>query len=713
VKERNDGNNCRVSAAVQVDEPASSHELIDEAVQNGELTEEQGLTYKVFSDFKDPRLPDKYAGTPDALEEGALGEAADSWPNLSTQTQDTLRPFLIPPFYAGSHWSPEPADGGRPLAADGAPWCSGTGGSSPLFSDWDYLDVPGGQYRIWWPQGNTADAAQAAHMSHLIATKILPELTALMGRGPKPDGDELCNGDSPATDIALVDAKTATVNGNGFLCGDGVSTRMVWPRTKPAAWAGSDPYLAHEIMHTIQFAFPQDGWCGDYEWLREMTAQWVQDYVTDPAYGIGLTPDDTEFEAAPHFLDAPNTSLDDDDPIRHAYGAYLLAQWGARNLGKAWIRDIWDNVHDKDATHAVNAALQGKGFEELWDDFALSNLNQGPVDHYQQWDGMPEHAKTVGPEPIPPAMPRNPTIEVNHLAAQYLELDIDPKVDELEILNDKAGDTHAKLQAFVEYTDGTYKVVALDKPTNYLCINGGPKKVMRVVLVFSNADMEDETTFAPTLTGKTACGCPNSVQRPGRRVTGAADVCEGNITFSWTHENVKLNDDGTEEWHIDESGSGSLGLGLMPDPEDPDTYVNTPDSTYTVSSERHAEFYGGCEEVGDTTQQGSGNLDEFATFTAFDFEDDDLWISNAILMETTKHSVTTTCLGTTDETTTDHLVTPECPPTPQGGNVFWEFEPVAPGSDTYTYSCTGTVEYEDGLGNHVWTKTVEGTVTLP
>ena len=355
-----------------------------------------------------------------------------------------LRPFLIPPFYAGSHWSPEQDDGGRPLAADGAPWCSGTGGSSPLFSDWDYLDVPGGQYRIWWPQGNTADAAQAAHMSHLIATVILPALTALMGRGPKSDGDGLCNGDSPSTDIALVDARTATVNGNGFVCGDGVSTRHGLAAHQPAAWAGSDPYLAHEIMHTIQFAFPQDGWCGDYEWLREMTAQWVQDYVTDPAYGIGLTPDDTEFEAAPHFLDAPNTSLDDDDPIRHAYGAYLLAQWRAKSLGTAWIRDIWDNVHDKDATHAVDKALQGKGFEEFWDDFALSNWNQGPVAHYQQWDGMAKHAKTVGPERIPPAMPRNPTIEVNHLAALYLELDIDSKVDELEILNDKAGDTHAK-----------------------------------------------------------------------------------------------------------------------------------------------------------------------------------------------------------------------------------------------------------------------------
>ncbi len=55
--EKTEGNNCRVSGAVLVDEPASSHELIDEAVESGELTEEQGLTYKVFSDFEDPRLP--------------------------------------------------------------------------------------------------------------------------------------------------------------------------------------------------------------------------------------------------------------------------------------------------------------------------------------------------------------------------------------------------------------------------------------------------------------------------------------------------------------------------------------------------------------------------------------------------------------------------------------------------------------------------------
>ena len=42
VKEKSEGNNCRVSAAVQVEEPASSDDLIDEAVENGELTKAQG-----------------------------------------------------------------------------------------------------------------------------------------------------------------------------------------------------------------------------------------------------------------------------------------------------------------------------------------------------------------------------------------------------------------------------------------------------------------------------------------------------------------------------------------------------------------------------------------------------------------------------------------------------------------------------------------------
>ena len=71
------------------------------------------------------------------------------------------------------------------------------------------------------------------------------------------------------------------------------------------------------------------------------------------------------------------------------------------------------------------------------------------------------------------------------------------------------------------------------------------------------------------------------------------------------------------------------------------------------------------------------------------------------------------CVGDFPESGSEHVVTPECPPTPEGGNIWYEFEPVAPGSSTYTYSCTGEREYEDGSGVHEVTTTVSGTVTLP
>ena len=85
-----------------------------------------------------------------------------------------------------------------------------------------------------------------------------------------------------------------------------------------------------------------------------------------------------------------------------------------------------------------------------------------------------------------------------------------------------------------------------------------------MVLIFSNSHMEDETTFAPTLTGKKACACPNSTTQP-RGLGAAADgVCEGdgNITFSTEHEVTDYNDDGTVRGHSVNTVSGGLNLKL-------------------------------------------------------------------------------------------------------------------------------------------------------
>ncbi len=85
--------------------PQTTFEKIDAAVASGAITPEQGLTYKVFAAFGDPRLPGQYVGSvPDPLAEPPLDDVTAQWSQLSAGVQATLGPFLIPPFHQGSYW---------------------------------------------------------------------------------------------------------------------------------------------------------------------------------------------------------------------------------------------------------------------------------------------------------------------------------------------------------------------------------------------------------------------------------------------------------------------------------------------------------------------------------------------------------------------------------------------------------------------------------
>ena len=729
VRESQEGNNCKVSrATVEVLGPPSSHDLIEDAVASGGLTPEQGLVYKVFSDFDDPRLPGKYVGTPNGLDEGALAEAADAWASLSAQTQSTLRPFLIPPFYVGSHWSPGSTPSkvatspgtASPRRLLDSPWCSGIEGGLPIAESWEYMDTSGGEVRIWWSKKDTGDAATAAHLVAELEGKILPALVGLMGRGPKSDSG-LCDGGSSALDIVLVAAQTATTYGDGSCGASGTAAHMVFPRTASGAgWTGLDPYLAHEVMHAIQFAMPVAGGCGTYAWLREMTAQWVQDYVTDPSYGIGVTPDDTEWPAAPIYLDNPDVPLDvKSPPANHDYGDYLLALWAARKGGPRFVKDVWDAAASKQPTQAIDTALPG-GFEATWADFALSNWNQGPVTDYKGWDGLTPGAATIGPEPIPVEKPRNPSITVKHLAAKYLELDIDPKVKEVEFTNDIPGDTVGKVRAVITYDDGSDEIVDLSSQAKTsLCIDDGTKRATKVVIIFSNADLTTDKTFAPTLLGKKTCGCANSSQP--RSVPGlmkaAAAVCGGDADITWT-VTEHVTDEGGADYDSRSTTTGSMNLTMVESTDNPGNYESGPGSTYSVKKVTHSEVYrhsdNNCgDEIADITEEGSGELDPDAPARGLVVDSGDFWFNNMNALPTTwKFHNDVICIGPQDETMDSQLSTPECPPDPNNWDMFYEFTPAAPDSKAFTFSCTGDADYTDGLGRHQITVTVSGTLSL-
>jgi hypothetical protein len=252
-----------------------------------------------------------------------------------------------------------------------------------------------------------------------------------------------------------------------------------------------------------------------------------------------------------------------------------------------------------------------------------------------------------------------------------------------------------------------------DETTAEICIDDGTKRVTSVVLIFGNANQTAPIDFAPTIEGKASCGCPDVASRSAAR---AGATCTGNLTFSWTHEIVKLNDDGSEESHTTETGHGTLGIGFLP-PQKGESGIwhMDPASTYSVESSRHYEYYGSCAATSDTSDVGSGTLGDLASFATDDPDSDQIWIDALIGMGVTETWHSTDCLGSHDGTTTDpppYVLAPPCPDAFLGG-AWWKFDPVSAGSHSYRIDCTDTDEWEDGLGRHTRTATVTGTITLP
>jgi hypothetical protein len=735
VRERDERNNCRVSRRpVTVFSVRTSEDLIEADVDAGRISADQGLVYRLLADFGDRRLPARYVGhgTPSGIGHGALTEVAERWSELSDTHRRLVRPFLVPAFHVGSHSSPGPLPPLVPareesrLAFD-APWCAGDGKSLPISQDWEHLDTTRGDVRIWWLSENAGDAATAAHFADILDDRILPALEDLMGNGPAPDGNGLCDGGSTALDIALLDIPTASVYAHSTSCASATPVSMAFPRSvTTSGWKGLDPYLAHEVMHAIQFARPVASGCAATGWVREMTAQWVQDYVTDPIYGIGLGPDDTEFQAAPKFLDSPTASLDASSPKNHDYGAYLLPQWAVRRGDDRFVRKVWDALATKRPRQAVDAALPG-GFAEQWDDFVLSTWNKGPVTHFRDWDGLTAGAaNTASVDVDEPAVPVEVTVPVNDLAAQLVRVWPDKRLKELEVTHDRPGDPSVKIKAIVGYSDGTHAVIDLsEKATTVICLDDGTKRVNLLELVYSNADLSADVDVETALVGSTTCGC--AVATPGPRPTAApaapsrAPVCvlEADLTYTYTDEFESRDDRGRVEWEGGEDETGELTLVLEEDPEAPGDYVSTAESRFVGSGVATSTWHrylhdDGCGDQYRTyrTTADPGPMEARAVTAFLDDRTGDLLLGLATHAATTSYHGEARCVETVDDTYDSIVVSPRC--APDGLTPFYRLEPVGQEGRTFRIDCTDTwTTYGPDNQVHTHRSTVTGTVTLP
>jgi hypothetical protein len=418
---------------------------IDRAVTEGHISADQGMLYKVFAIYGDPRLPQEMSGDDtDLADTTFMSEVASRYPTLPVSVQQQVAPFLIPPFHQNSWHALRQQQNAAAYAVDDIV-SYGIGPDKPCLDcplnlDWEFAATANGKVKIWYLNTDVQAEAKAKDFAFEIDQRIWPKLVALMGREPLEDpGDGFWlgakMGGDKRLDIALVDINRS------------VTTAVYDDRCNAAAWTyiqfnKSKPKeeLAHELMHSFQYAFNvkvRGGACTadqEYRWLMESTAEWVKDYVYP-----GSTSPHNEHGFAPKYLNDPEMPLNErNDP--HWYGAYLFPFFLARLKGQPTIvGQMWANTESLASLPAVEQALQPLGgFEKVWPEFVLHNWNDDPVDEYTKLDQLTSRPKESGATlPVGGGVDTYATLgaELHHLTSTYKHFVFSDKVNSFAFLN--------------------------------------------------------------------------------------------------------------------------------------------------------------------------------------------------------------------------------------------------------------------------------------
>lgn len=379
--------------------PMTSEQLIEAALERGEIDAETALIYRVFADFGDPRLPDAYQGVnEDTFDTLILREVAEQFDELSESAQAILQPYFIPPAYEGSWYDAYASEASQ--ATHTTPDTAPAQHSPKIKGNWKSLT--GTRYvRIWWDMGDPT-SLNAASMLASEADDIWLILKALLQVTPPQD--------------KIMSSKTlAYWGGDGrldiYVMGrssgyDGLTAYHNPGCTAPpyiiinsSSQVPFKAILAHEMMHAFQAGFQVGSSCKEYDWWSEATAVWAEDYVY-PTLSDRYPAQLTEHGYAEQYLhNETRTSLND-----LTYEAYLFPFFltGPNHSRADLIRKIWQNARHGSSLDAIETTLQAEGlggFEEQWPKFALYNWNRNPITHYRTWDNItfaPDPNKLIG-----------------------------------------------------------------------------------------------------------------------------------------------------------------------------------------------------------------------------------------------------------------------------------------------------------------------------
>ncbi len=373
----------------------TSFELIDKAVEEGQIDAETALEYKVFTVFDDGRLPAGYRAAEVGGEAGLfMNEVVAAYPTLSDAAKAIVEPFFIPPYLPDS-WAAQ-ANGGQPLTTS---------------TDWAYITAAGGKARVWYPSANADFQRKAGVIASALNNDIWVKETALMQQHPVYDGAGVQNfvvfqrwrngwngsfvpfGNYGGLTVPQKCSETASV----------IYINPALPDTGTRYLKGLVEVTAHEFMHTLQFAYPLAvDPCSEYRWMGEATATWAEDFIY---------PDhDTEQMHARSYLQTPHFGFMNREYGRD-YGEYLLVYWWTHNFGNDAVRLAWERAGSFDSLNSfmvfgnlfsdqLVALLNTRAFGEyFWKSDVMGHKVRPAVDttmvatsglnEYEFWDKLP------------------------------------------------------------------------------------------------------------------------------------------------------------------------------------------------------------------------------------------------------------------------------------------------------------------------------------
>jgi hypothetical protein len=493
----------------------ASPDLIAEALEKGEITYEESLIYRAFSLIGDPRLPEKFNGNINALDDGTdlFLEIMLNEDILSQETLDILHPYRVRPNDPESIFS---------IGFDQIP---GEKSVSNQITSWMSELAANKRARVWVP-ANADSSFLNTFTNHVNDTwRVLFDDNPLIST-PTPDlpGPLTFNPDN-AIDLYFVPLQTIDTRRTGCaLSPNGDHCRFI----NAAGWAvstlpsvvkaSSSGYIivdmsitgeflvgviAHELFHIGQFGYN----FRESSWMLEATAVWAE-FTALQRLGLTAKYLRREFITSPvsGFYRRLDKSLNANKPNIHQYSAYLyplFVQQESGPDGHTVISEAWELSRDtEDLRLDVRAFDQLLPFRENFKLFARRIWNEDPVKPlFNEIDpGFPViRPKFKESFKIEKGDELTIEQELAPLSSLYYEIDVHFDGDDEEYwklrfdIEEFTNNPDAGIDAIVTISGKDPDLQEWsDESDVTFCLDVEEEKAEKIILIISNASMTDD-----------------------------------------------------------------------------------------------------------------------------------------------------------------------------------------------------------------------------